>query len=303
MKAAALMFILLSIIIGVLSKPTASSNGTTVAELAQRLEVLESENAILEEKVELIALEQVKLEVEGGIDQHRPNHNRALYAGVVEHEYQEMHDITFIFPRQENTQDWVKYILPFPQMKELTMCFWIALEDLQGPFLFSYATSSSNSNHLTVEVQDENTLRVNVDTKYSYFFGGFRFQLQERIHLCISLSLQSKSMTMFENGAFKERKDLSGVSTSYIGGGGALYFGQDQDSFNGGFVSNQALKGEMTNFIMWPRCLSALEVRGVASTCSIPNDYNIRPQITNIQWNGNVMITSDDGCPTTAKEL
>merc|ERR1712126_304559 len=146
---------------------------------------------------------------------------------------------------------------------------------------------------------DENTLCVTLDGNYNdYNFKGFDFQENKKVHLCVLLTFYSKYVSVYENGKFKERKDYLGGNTM-LQGGGALYFGQDQDVMDGGFVANQAFKGSLSNFIIWPKPLSAVEIRGVASSCIYPKDFILRPQLTNIQWIGNVKVTLEDTCMTT----
>jgi len=259
-----------------------------IKELSERLE---AENEELKTKLELFEAEQN--DMTELLQELRQSRNYVLNTSDTQ-EFQEIHDITFTFPRQDNTGDWVKYMLPFPKLEEFTMCFWISPEDIQYSFIFSYAKSSSDDSHLAVHILDENALRVFVRNNY-YDFKGFYFNAGEKVHLCINLSLYSDTLAVFENGAFKEKKDIN--SYDYIYDGGALYFGQDQDTPNSGF--RYSYKGEISNFIIWPRTLSAMEIRGVATSCSHPKDYILRPQLTNIQWSGNVKVSLDDECHTT----
>jgi len=284
---------------GVVGKPTEFTGDGTLQEIEALAQRFESENEELKAKLELVESEQLKME--DLIEQFRDDSSFGLenpFTVTHVQEVQELQHITFTFPRQETTADWVKYMLPFPKMEDLTMCLWISPEDVQNAYVMSYATSSTY-NHLSVQILDENTLRIWVSRSYAYDFEGFLFDFRKKVHLCINLSLYTDTLTVYENGAFKERKDI----TDYYGytyDGGYLYFGQDQDSLNGGFSSAEAYKGEISDFIIWPRNLTALEVRGVATSCSHPKDYILRPQMTNIEWSGNVKVSIDDECLTTA---
>ena len=62
------------------------------------------------------------------------------------------------------------------------------------------------------------------------------------MHICVGMALSSKTLRVYQDGAFKEQKDIGNVPANVLLGGGALYFGQDQDGINGGFDKNQSYK-------------------------------------------------------------
>ena len=49
--------------------------------------------------------------------------------------------------------------------------------------------------------------------------------------------------------------------------GAKLIFGQDQDSYGGGFSQDQSFIGEMTGISFWDRVLSAAEISKLAESC------------------------------------
>jgi len=293
MNLALSSLMILVLVSGVISKPTLENDMND--ETLQQIKEVKAENEELREKLALVEAEQINMK--DLIQQLRRDYSFGSENYSDTTEVQEIYDIKFTFPRQESTADWVKYIRPVPRMEEFTMCFWISPEDIKNPYVVSYARSS-DYNHFSVQIVDENTLRVWVDSSYYYDFKGFKFDIGQKVHLCVSLTLYSNVLTVYENGAFKERRDVT-HSTSHILGDGTLIFGQDQDNVGGGFHSSEAYKGEISDFIIWPRTLSAMEVRGVANSCSYPKDYIIRPQMTNIEWSGNVFISIDNVCPAT----
>ena len=49
--------------------------------------------------------------------------------------------------------------------------------------------------------------------------------------------------------------------------GAKLIFGQDQDSYGGGFTQQQSFVGEMTGINFWDRVLSAAEISKLSKSC------------------------------------
>lgn len=57
---------------------------------------------------------------------------------------------------------------------------------------------------------------------------------------------------------------VSGLSLT---AGAKLVFGQDQDSYGGGFTQEQSFIGEMTGINFWDRVLGAAEISKLAESC------------------------------------
>ena len=80
------------------------------------------------------------------------------------------------------------------------------------------------------------------------------------------------------NGTYKAYKDgkLEDQGVYFQKGyiltaGGIVVLGQDQDSFGGGFNTNDAFVGELTELNMWGRVLSEGDIAAQFENCSIPN--------------------------------
>ena len=80
------------------------------------------------------------------------------------------------------------------------------------------------------------------------------------------------------NGTYKAYKDgkLEDQGADFLKGyivraGGIVVLGQDQDSFGGGFSTNDAFVGELTEVNMWDRVLSEGDIAAQFENCSIPH--------------------------------
>lgn len=215
-------------------------------------------------------------------------------------EIEDIDIISFSFPRDEQTEDWVKYMLPFPQLSELTMCFWITPYSFGDNYAISYATAE-DSNAFRVAIHDEDSLEV-VFENDSYNFDGLDFELKDPTHLCIWFDVsdneQAASIGVSQDGVVAgvmeaaEDDDLKGLP-----GRGSLVFGQEQDYPGGGFEGEEAFSGVVTNFMIWPRVLLPAEIARIARHCKYPQDVIIQPLLTNIEWNGDATVTFPKSCP------
>ena len=68
--------------------------------------------------------------------------------------------VTMTFPRLNQTSDWVKFLNVFPELEEMTMCFWMKANDLNGFPISYHHTKSSNAFHLEIR-SDEVMIRIN----------------------------------------------------------------------------------------------------------------------------------------------
>ena len=93
--------------------------------------------------------------------------------------------ISFNFPRDEQTDDWVKYLLPFPQLSELTMCFWITPYSFGDNYAISYAIEE-DSNAFRLAIHDEDSLEI-VFENDSYNFDGLDFELNDPVRILSAL--------------------------------------------------------------------------------------------------------------------
>ena len=68
----------------------------------------------------------------------------------------------------------------------------------------------------------------------------------------------------------RKRFEVQGkeYETASLPTGGTWIIGQDQDEFEGGFVSNDSMKGALAEVNIWDRILYSYEIAASASSCS-----------------------------------
>jgi hypothetical protein len=115
-------------------------------------------------------------------------------------------------------------------------------------------------------------------------------------HLSFTWESSSGKVILFIDGI--KKGEISAVSSGEsIVHTGALVFGQDQDSYKGGFQQRQSFKGNITSLNMWDRALTASEVSVLASKC--PNEEgNVVQwsQLMSLPKSGNVKLISSSFC-------
>ena len=78
---------------------------------------------------------------------------------------------------------------------------------------------------------------------------------------------------------------------------GALIIGQEQDSYMGGFDSDQSLQGNLTSFNMWNKVLSPVEIASIAAKrCSSIQGNAVRWRDLKDKRFGKVKVTCNSIC-------
>jgi len=205
-------------------------------------------------------------------------------------------DTTFLFPRSGQTEDWIKYQPAVPEMSELTLCFWMTIFEIgYDGFAFpvSYATPD-NSNTMAVRISQNKRLAVWLKTLF-VFWEVEDFEENQQTHICVGMSVTSNILKAYKDGNLEDSKACT--DECEVEGGGALIFGQEQDSLYGGFDSGQAFSGTITNFMIFPRLLTDDEVYEIAHNCNYPTDVLLRPQIADVQKFGQAEVSLQGTCP------
>ena len=98
---------------------------------------------------------------------------------------------------------------------------------------------------------------------------------------------------IYLDGDFKKER-ISGAGKKFTNG--ALYLGQEQDSYKGGFSLYQSFQGNLTNVNLWNRVLSQEEIKDQSRSC-ILGEGNI------LKWTdfvgkeqGNVRVECSHAC-------
>jgi len=214
----------------------------------------------------------------------------------------EYDDIRITFPRYQMVEDWAKFTSPFPDLRELTMCWWMNIFrntsfEQDEIYPFSYATSDTSANTMYVMVNaEEGILRFGYQD-IGYPFDGQNFE--EERHYCVVAS--KTNISLYTNAQWQDTIDLSTGLGGSIKGGGLLMIGQEQDKLGGGFVKDQSFSGSVTNLIIYPTVLSEEEIEGITRNCDYPEDWALRFQLANLQWNrhwsSEVDVDTPDTCP------
>jgi len=208
--------------------------------------------------------------------------------------FKKFNDITFTFPRTQQIEDWVRYLLPIPQLKELTACFWVTPSAFGDRFPVSYALGTAQNNAFLLKVKSSTQFHIHLNQRHD--FSEMTFKINKQSHLCVGMSQPLRKVVVHQNGVKKDELELNDANY-FFPGKGSLMFGQEQDDTFGSFDANQAFSGNLTNFMIYPRLLSDTEIRGIAFHCQHPDDVIIRPQLTNIEWNGQATVSHPVACP------
>ncbi|KAM6217220.1 mucosal pentraxin-like [Rhynchocyon petersi] len=172
----------------------------------------------------------------------------------------------FIFPQDSNTA----YVSLIPVVKKTLQNFTLCLKaftDLTRSYsLFSYSTRSQ---------ANELLLFVNKRGEYSLYIGNSvaTFKAPESlyapVHICTSWESSSGIAEFWVDGKLMGRK---GLRKGYnIGSEAKIILGQEQDSFGGGFDTQQSLVGELWDVSLWDHVLSLKEM---CKTCYSGNLLN-----------------------------
>nr|XP_056709460.1 C-reactive protein-like [Euleptes europaea] len=164
----------------------------------------------------------------------------------------------FVFPVATNTAHVVLEPTIQRPLTSFTVCMEVYTELTRAYSLFSYASK-----------RDANEILLYFAKPYQYSFhvGGQSviFNVPQKFsnspggeHVCASWESVTGLVELWVNGQPLVRKSLRrGYSVSAEA---SIILGQEQDSYGGGFDSNQSLVGEITNVYMWNRVLSPDEV-------------------------------------------
>ncbi|KAL0992669.1 hypothetical protein UPYG_G00096500 [Umbra pygmaea] len=231
----------------------------------QEIEDLERE---LERKLELLKKERAALRQESqrhhqALDQGINSLHRriaGLEKGLSEYTYPEGYKLSF--PGRTNYM-YAVVRHPVPELRAFTVCFWLRPTQTGIGTPFSYAVA---------EQPNELALLQGLHTPAELLINNKVAQLPLNVsqgswhHICVSWSQRDGAWHAYQGGRLMaEGQGLAAWHN--VRPGGVLILGQEQDTLGGGFDSSQALVGEMSQWNLWERVLTAKEVSSLAS-CS-----------------------------------
>ncbi|XP_073699768.1 adhesion G protein-coupled receptor D2-like [Garra rufa] len=158
----------------------------------------------------------------------------------------------------------------FPKMEALTVCALLQLDPncLGLSTVFSYAVESFIKEfQLQVQITENQSVNLGllVHGMNSTYITGFINDAAWHF-ICTSWDGNSGKWVIWVDGmVLGSGIDLN--STSHIGGDGLFMIGQDQDTY-GGYNSDKALCGNVTQLYMWDRLLVDSEIQSMEKHCS-----------------------------------
>ncbi|XP_036408945.1 neuronal pentraxin-1-like [Megalops cyprinoides] len=167
------------------------------------------------------------------------------------------------FPLRTNYM-YAKVMKSMPEMYAFTVSLWIKSDASLGAGTpFSYAVPGQ-ANELVLIEWGNNPMEILINdrvAKLPFIVNDGKWH-----HICVTWTTRDGVWEAFQDGVLKTTGDNL-APYHPIKPQGVLVLGQEQDMLGGGFDATQAFVGEMANFNIWDRKLSATEIYNLA-TCN-----------------------------------
>ncbi|XP_059196194.1 C-reactive protein-like [Centropristis striata] len=183
----------------------------------------------------------------------------------------------FTFPQQTNSAQ-VRLTTSRQVLKAVTVCLR-SFTDLRRTYsLFSLATPFVFNDLLIFKRAATDEIEFAIRNNH-IVFGGQDYKLNTWHSICTTWDSATGLAQLWLDGKPSSRKSLS--TGSHISGPIIIVFGQDQDSFGGGFDINQSFVGMLSDVHMWDHVLSPCQIQDYASylvreTCSTGERWSSR---------------------------
>ncbi|XP_035253081.1 neuronal pentraxin-1-like [Anguilla anguilla] len=167
------------------------------------------------------------------------------------------------FPMRTNYM-YAKVKKSVPEMYAFTVAMWLKSNASPGVgTAFSYAVPGQ-ANELVLIEWGNNPMEILINDKVAKL--PFLINDGKWHHICVTWTTRDGVWEAFQDGVLRGNgENLAPYHP--IKPQGVLVLGQEQDTLGGGFDATQAFVGEMANFNIWDKKLSAGEVYSLA-TCS-----------------------------------
>lgn len=195
--------------------------------------------------------------------------------------------IAYLFPRRST--DYIRVKSPLAPINKLTICTWAKIYGT-GTFwgtIVSYATPSDFNNFLIIFDYKGN------EKLYISALGEIKREIDHPLtkgpehFICFAVDRSAGFLKVYYNGTMNRKIDFSNKDP--IPSGGAFIIGQEQDSYLGGFELDQAIHGEIRNYMVWERVLTDKEIAKMfQSKCSCARNYSLALTKDNVQLEGGV---------------
>ncbi|KAL4648048.1 neuronal pentraxin-1 [Arapaima gigas] len=270
---------------------TLAQLGQTLQTLKQRLENLEqfsrSNNSaqtnslkdLLQNKIEDMekqVLSRVNTLEEGRLGQRNETEQRGKVESTLTSLHQRITDLEkgqkdnrppdkfqLTFPLRTNYM-YAKVKKSLPEMYAFTVCMWIKSNASPGVGTpFSYAVPGQ-ANELVLIEWSNNPMEILINDKVAKL--PFLINDGKWHHICVTWTTRDGVWEAYQDGVMRGNgENLAPYHP--IKPHGDLVLGQEQDTLGGGFDATQAFVGELANFNIWDKKLSAGEIYSLA-TCS-----------------------------------
>ncbi|KPP79300.1 neuronal pentraxin-1-like [Scleropages formosus] len=167
------------------------------------------------------------------------------------------------FPLRTNYM-YAKVKKSLPEMYAFTVCMWIKSNASPGVGTpFSYAVPGQ-ANELVLIEWGNNPMEILINDKVAKL--PFLINDGKWHHICVTWTTRDGVWEAYQDGVMRGNgENLAPYHP--IKPQGDLVLGQEQDTLGGGFDATQAFVGELANFNIWDKKLSAGEIYSLA-TCS-----------------------------------
>ncbi|XP_041959295.1 serum amyloid P-component-like [Alosa sapidissima] len=183
---------------------------------------------------------------------------------------QDMSGKVIIFPAETNTA----HVKVTPAVEKIffsvTVCLRFFSDYKKELTLFSLATRSHFNDFLLTRRADGNYGLCIADK--AVFFNGLPNGLNEWNSVCVTWDSGTGLSQFWVNGKPSAKKALQAGGS--IAGTPSIILGQEQDTYGGGFNTNDAFYGHVTDVHMWDNVLSPAEIQNYMK-CVISRPGNV----------------------------
>ncbi|XP_053545408.1 neuronal pentraxin receptor [Bombina bombina] len=158
-----------------------------------------------------------------------------------------------------------------PELYAFTICMWLKAKASSGSGTpFSYSVPGQ-PNEIVLLEWGHNPMELLINDKVTQLPINLKDGMWH--HICVSWTTRDGMWTAYQDGKKKGSNDnLSAWHP--IKPDGVIILGQEQDTLGGRFDATQAFVGDVAQFNMWDRALSAAEIEGIAN-CTSPFPGNL----------------------------
>jgi len=211
-------------------------------------------------------------------------------------------DITFTISETSANTSGVEYLPELPDLYDYTVCLWVTpfhlgrVSNINVSKLSLPTLVSIERKRFLMSLDSINHFWLNIGIK-SKRYKNYKLPPNKSTHICLSTSTKHNKLELFYNGlSYNVDEDYFGPP---IPRGSFLSLGNRQlTTLTGDCCYTDVFRGNITNFVIFPRLLTNEEVYNIAHNCIYPVDVIVRPQLPDVSLHGGATATILDVCPT-----